>query len=64
MRAMPGHMPARYGMNEYKIIVGDLTRRVESLTGNGRNTPRADPGVHSPDRFPVNTVASEFFEDY
>jgi hypothetical protein len=64
MRTMPAGIYGRSGINAQSIYVRDLIRRVESLMDTGQYTPRSQPGVPSPVRFPVNTVASEFFEDY
>jgi hypothetical protein len=63
MWTMPASAPARYGMNEYDVYVGDLTRRVGLLLGNGRNQARSRPGAYPPVRSPVDTLPSEFFED-
>jgi hypothetical protein len=51
-------------MNEQKIVVGDLVRRVESLMSDARYPPlytlRASAALSSR----ANPVSSEFFEDF
>jgi len=63
MKTMPAGTPARYGMNEYKIYVGDLSRRVGSLMGNGRYLPLSRPGARPAVSSSAQPVGSEFFED-
>jgi hypothetical protein len=50
-------------MNEYEIYVGDLSRRVGSLTGNGRYPPFSRPGARPSVSSPAQPIASELFED-
>jgi hypothetical protein len=63
MRTMPAGTPARYGMNAYKIYVGDISRRVGSLTGNGRYLPLSRPGARPGVSFSAQPVDSGLFED-
>jgi len=63
MRTMPAGTPARYGMNAFDIYVGDLTRRVGSLTGNGRYPPLSRPGARPAVSSSAQPIGSEFFED-
>jgi hypothetical protein len=63
MKAMPAGTPARYGINEYEIYVGDLVRRVGSLVGNGRHLPLSRPGARPAVSSSAQPIGSEFFED-
>jgi hypothetical protein len=63
MRTMPARTPARYGMNAYEIYVGDLTRRVGLLMGNGRSPPLTRPGARPDVSSSAHPVDSELFED-
>jgi len=60
---MPAITPARYGVNEYEIYVGDLSRRVGSLTGNGRYPSLSRPGARPAVPSSRHPVVSDFFED-
>jgi len=50
-------------MNAYRIYVGDLSRRVGSLTGNGRYLPLSRPGARPGVPFSAQPVLSDLFED-
>ena len=63
MKTMPARTPARYGMNAYEIYVGDLNRRVGSLTGNGRYPSLSRAGARPAVSSAVQPIGSEFFED-
>jgi hypothetical protein len=63
MRTMPAGTPARNGMNVYEIYAGDLSRRVESLTGNGRSPPLSRRGARPAVASSARPVDSGFFED-
>jgi hypothetical protein len=63
MKTIPAGTPARYGMNEYKIYVGDLIRRVGSLTGNGGYPPLPRPGARPAVSSSAHPVLSDLFED-
>jgi hypothetical protein len=63
MKTMPAGTPARYGMNAYDIYVGDLSRRVGSLTGNGLYPPLTRSGASPAGSSSAQPIGSEFFED-
>jgi hypothetical protein len=50
-------------MNAYEIYVGDLSRRVGLLAGNGRYPPISRPGARPAVSSVAQPVGSEFFED-
>jgi hypothetical protein len=50
-------------MNEYEIYVGDLSRRVGLLLGNGRSPPLSRPGARPAVPLSARPIGSEFFED-
>lgn len=63
MKTTPARTPARYGMNAYEIYVGDLSRRVELLTGNGRYPHLSHPGARPAVSSAALPIGNEFFED-
>ena len=63
MRTMPAGTPARNEMNVYQIYAGDLSRRVESLRGNGRYLPLSRPGARPAVSCFAQPIGSELFED-
>jgi len=50
-------------MNAYEIYVGDLSRRVGLLAGNGRSPPLSRPGARPAVLSSANLPAFDLFED-
>jgi hypothetical protein len=63
MNTRPANAPARCGMNEYTVYVGEIARRAGSLAGTGRYPPLSRPAAPRREPISVHAVASEFFED-